>query len=283
MPPAAFTRPDGVWIDPPGWRRATAWGRMRPAFLIIGAMRSGTTSLYRYLCTHPDVLPALRKEVHYYDFQFAKGRAWYAAHYPRRRGWRSPPVTGEASPYYMVHPLAPARAHGHNPRLKVIAVLRDPVERAHSHYHHERAQGVEQLPFRAAIDAEAERLAGSEARLRQAPHYYCHNHHHFSYLHRGRYGLHLSRWLAHFPAQQVLVLSAEALFANPNAVANEAFAFLGLSPHAIGPVRAHNQRRHPALPAAARASVTRRLEDDRPLLAAVLRKAQTGTTPLLGW
>ena len=267
----AFTRPDGVWIDPPRWRQATAWGRMPPSFLIIGAQRSGTTSLYRYLCTHPDVLPALRKEVHYYDFQFAKGNAWYGAHYPLRRRRRSPPVTGEASPYYMVHPLAPARAYAHNPQLKIIAILRDPVERAHSQYQHERANGHEQLGFDEAIDAEAERLAGCDARLRRAPHYYCYNHHHFSYLDRGRYGHHLSRWLAHFPAEQLLVLSAETLFANPSRTANETFAFLGLAAEEIGGVRAHNQRRYPTLSAETRVRLSRHFEDDKELLAGVLR------------
>ena len=270
-PSGGFTRPDGVWIDPPRWRKATAWGRMRPAFLIIGAQRSGTTSLYRYLCTHPDVLPALRKEVHYYDFQFGKGRAWYGAHYPLRRRWRSPPVTGEGSPYYMVHPLAPTRARAHNPQLKIIAVLRDPVERAHSQYRHERANGHEQLGFEEAIDAEAERLAGCDARLRCAPDYYCYNHHHFSYLDRGRYGHHLSRWAALFPAKQMLVLSAETLFANPNRAANETFAFLGLAPHEIGAVHAHNQRRYPALSAEERIQLGRHFEEDQKLLAGVFR------------
>ena len=141
------------------------------------------------------------------------------------------------------------------------------------------ARGHEPLSFEAAIDAEAERLAGCDVRLRQAPHYYCYNHHHFSYLDRGRYGHYLSRWLAHFPAKQLLVLSAEALFANPNRVANDTFAFLGLPPHEIGP-SAHNQRRYPGLPAVVRARITRHLEDDKELLATVLRRVPGSTLSL---
>ena len=278
-PDSRFTRPAGVWIDPPGWRQATAYARLRPSFLIIGAQRSGTTSLYRYLCTHPDVRPALRKEIHYYDFKFAKGRAWYGAHFPLgafpRRVRRQ---TGEASPYYMVHPLAPARAQAHNPRLKIIAILRDPVERAYSHYHKNRAQGRERLSFEDAIDAEAERLAACDARLRQAPHYYCDNHHHFSYLDRGRYGHYLGKWLKHFPGKQMLVLAAEELFADPNGVANETFAFLGLARHELGAVRAHNKARYPAMPAGTRTRLQRHFDDDRERLEAVLRKVENRTT-----
>ena len=277
-PGAGFTRPVGVWIDPPKWRKATAWARLRPAFLVIGAQRSGTTSLYRYLCAHPDVLPALRKEIHYYDFQFGKGRAWYRAHFPRKRGLRSRAITGEASPYYMVHPLAPGRAHAHDPRLKIIAILRDPAERAYSQYQHERAQGHETLSFEEAIDAETERLAGCHARLRAGPHYYCRNHHHLSYLDRGRYGHYLQKWLEHFPAKQVLVLCADELFANPNRVANETFAFLGLAPHKLGVASVHNRIGYPAMPSATRERLRHHFDDDRKLLEAVLRKVQGRST-----
>ena len=109
--------------------------------------------------------------------------------------------------------------------------------------------------------------------FRQAPHYYCYNHHHSSYLDRDRYGHYLRRWLAHFPAKQLLVLSAEALFANPNRVANDTFAFLGLPPHEIGP-SAHRPRRYRGLPAVVRARITQHLEDDKELLATVLRRVR---------
>ena len=274
----SFVRPAGVWTDPPKWRTATSWARLRPSFLIIGAQRSGTTSLYRYLCSHPDVLPALRKEIHYYDFQFDKGRAWYGAHFPWWRGWRSQAITGEASPYYMVHPLAPARAQAHDPRLKIIAILRNSAERAYSQYHHERAQGHERLSFKDAIGAEAERIAGYDARLRAAPHYYCQNHHHFSYVDRGRYGHYLKKWLEHFPAKQVLVLCAEELFANPNQVANETFAFLGLAQHELSVTRAHNQQSYPAMPVAMRAALQSHFDDDRQLMQVVLRKVLDRST-----
>ena len=199
---------------------------------------------------HPCILPPLRKEVHYFDFQYEKGRAWYLAHFPgihKRMAGRSRKVTFEASPYYMVHPLAPERIRAFNPDMKLIAILRDPVERAYSHYHHESRRGVEHLTFEEAIAAEPERLSGAERLLRQAPHHYSDHHHHFSYLDRGRYAHHLESWLAHFPRQRLLVLWSKDLFADPDPVMNRVFKFLGLPAHRVpagaGPGRSYASMR----------------------------------------
>lgn len=231
-----FTRPKGVWVDPPTWKKWTAPARLPPTFLVIGAQRSGTTSLFRYLSMHPCIVPPLRKEVHYFDFQYRKGRAWYLAHFPGRvgglRGTR-PRITGEASPYYMVHPLAPERVRAFDAGMKLIAILRDPVDRAWSHYHREVRAGAERLSFEEAIEAEEGRLSAKDRRLRAAPFHYCFNHHHFSYLDRGLYARHLETWLRHFPRENLLVARSEDLFADPNAVANRVFAFLHLPPHEI--------------------------------------------------
>ena len=210
--------------------------RLTPSFLILGAQRSGTTSLYRYITSHPRVFPALRKEVHYFDFQYDKGRRWYLAHFPAasaRLKCDSNPLTGEATPYYLVHPLAPHRVWEFNPAMKLIVILRDPVERAFSHYRHEAHQGVEPLSFEAALEMEVERLSGADALLRRAPHYYSYSHHHFSYLDRGRYAHYLQAWLDRFPSRQLLVLKSEDMFVDANKVANEVFAFLELPPHRL--------------------------------------------------
>ena len=231
-----FTRPQGVWIDPPAGSRLTASVRIAPSFLILGAQRSGTTSLYRYLTQHPRIFPALRKEVHYFDFQYDKGRRWYLAHFPTatsRFRCDGRPVTGEATPYYLVHPLAPQRVWDFEPAMKLIVILRDPVERAFSHYNHEVRRGVETLSFRDAVDAEPERLSGADGLLRRAPHYYSYSHHHFSYLDRGRYANYLQAWLARFPRSQLLILRSEDMFLDADRVANEAFAFLDLPPHRL--------------------------------------------------
>lgn len=210
--------------------------RIAPSFLVLGAQRSGTTALYRYLTSHPRILPALRKEVHYFDFQYDKGRRWYLAHYPAatsRLKCDGRPVTGEATPYYLVHPLAPQRVWEFNPAMKLIVILRDPVERAFSHYNHEARQGVEPLSFRDAVAAETDRLSGADSLLRRAPHYYSYSHHHFSYLDRGRYAYYLQSWLQCFPRRQLLLVKSEEMFRDADRVANEVFAFLELPAHRL--------------------------------------------------
>ena len=231
-----FSRPAGVWVDPPALNRLTAFARRAPGFLVIGAQRSGTTSLYQYLTAHPQVLPALRKEVHYFDFQHGKGRRWYLAHFPpvlSRQGDGRRWITGEASPYYLAHPLAAARVQAVDAKMKLIAILRNPVERAWSQYRHEVRRGVEWLSFEAALEAEPERLSGAAEQLCRAPHFYSYAHHHFAYLDRGRYAHYLERWLTQFPRRQVLLLRSEEMFRDANRIANKAFAFLELPPHQL--------------------------------------------------
>ena len=87
-----------------GWRYLSADLRSMPDFVIVGAARSGTTSLYRWLGSHPDVAPAWKKEIHYFDEHYGRGMRWYRAHFPFRRRGR---VTGEATPYLLFHPLSP--------------------------------------------------------------------------------------------------------------------------------------------------------------------------------
>ena len=233
--PARFTRPDGDWVDPPASHKLTALARLLPSFLILGAQRSGTTSLYRYLVSHPRVLSALREEIHYFDFQYDKGRRWYLAHFPAAStGLKcGRPLTGEASPDYLVHPLAPERVWAFNPAMKLIAILGDPVARALSHHRHEVRQGVEHLSFEAALDIEAQRLQGADLALRRAPHYYSYAHHHFSYLDQGRYAHYLQAWLDFFPRRRLLILRSEDLFQDAGRIANEVFKFLELPPHRL--------------------------------------------------
>lgn len=269
-----FERPPGVWSDPPPTREAPGVPRMRPSFLVIGAQRSGTTSLYRALVAHPRILPALRKEVHYFDFQYRKGPAWYLAHYPPHSRWaRAQGVhTGEASPYYLVHPLAPERAYTFDPAMRIIAILRDPVLRAFSHYRQNVARGREALGFEEALAAEPERLAVDAHRLTVPPHYYSRGHHFYSYADRGRYAHHLSRWLRTFAAEQVLVIEAEALFTNPTATLAAVFAFLDLPAHEQARCPRFNQLPPATLPVDVRRRVATRFAEDRQALVALLRR-----------
>lgn len=211
-----------------GYRRFTAPLRGLPSALVIGAQKSGTTSLYQYLLEHPNVVPPLIKEVHFFDLHYARGVSWYRGCFPYSHLLRGGSLTLEASPYYLVHPAAPSRAADLLPRVKLIAVLRNPVDRALSHYHHEVRKGREPLSFAEAIERESERLDGEEDRLTHEPTYYSYSHHRHSYIRRGLYLEQLRRWVQHFRRDQLLVLQSERLFREPGQVMSAVYDFLEL-------------------------------------------------------
>ncbi|MEN9935002.1 MAG: hypothetical protein RLZZ387_1581 [Chloroflexota bacterium] len=212
-----------------------------PDFLIVGAQRSGTTSLYRYLTQHPDVLPALEKEVHFFDLQHHRGYEWYASRFCPApiRGRRY--ITGEASPYYLFHPRVPALVRAALPDVRLIVILRDPAERALSHYAHSVRQGFEALPLAEALAREPERLAGEAERMVADAGYNSFSHQHHSYLARGHYAEQLRCWQALFPAEQLRVLRFEDLRERPAALMAEVCGFLGLREHQFDLRVRHNE------------------------------------------
>ena len=120
---------------------------MTPSFILAGAQRCGTTSLFRALMEHPVILSLYHKGVNYFDLNYDKGWSWYQGHFPvrafaavRTRHNGDVPVTFEASGYYMYHPHAAARLAHDLPQVKVLVMLRDPIERAYSAYRHEFAR-----------------------------------------------------------------------------------------------------------------------------------------------
>jgi hypothetical protein len=230
--------------------RLTAGMRPLPDFLILGAQRSGTTSLARYLAQHPAVRTMANiKGAHYFDKNFERGLAWYRGHFPsntyrsyikRRTGFEL--VTGEGSPYYLLHPLVPSRVGEVMPNAKLIAMLRDPIERAYSGYQHEFGRGFETLPFEEAIEAEAGRLEGERERMLADPAYDSFDLQHHSYLTRGLYVDQLLGWEEHFARNQLHVIGAEEFFAEPERVFAEVLAFLELPGWTLEGYEQHNAR-----------------------------------------
>lgn len=225
-------------------RRNPGRGRLLPDFIVIGAAKSGTTSLYADLAKHPYVVPCITqdawflgtKEVHYFDYNFDRGRDWYRSHFPLERErvefaaqHGRPFLTGEASPSYISHLWAPERIRRTLPDVKLIAVLRDPVERAHSHFEMSRREGVEPLEsFEDAVAQEEERLAPEFERMRRDRGYHSWNFGCWSYLARSRYAEQVERWLELFPREQLLFLKAEDLFSAPAETHAAVHEFLGL-------------------------------------------------------
>jgi hypothetical protein len=231
-------------------RVASSSIRVLPDFIIIGAQKCGTTSLYEYLAAHPAVAPAARKEVHYFDRGFRRGKGWYRAHFPTApyrvarevlTGQRL--VVGEASPMYLFHPHVPKRVRALLPEAKLIALLRDPVERAYSQYHHRVRRGKEPLAFSEVLAREAQRLTGEVERVSDATHTNL-MHRHVSYLARGIYADQLTKWLRLFSREQLLILPSEEFFADTSRVFSQVLEFLGLSPWAPPRFDAFNPGRY---------------------------------------
>lgn len=214
---------------------------MKPDFIIIGVQKGGTTSLYHYLIQHPQIVPALEKEVHFFDLEFDRGWNWYMSHFPDMLATNQDNdryssatlttgqmLTGEASPYYIFHPLVPQRIAQSLPTVKLIVLLRDPVDRAISHYYHAVQWGFEKLTIADAFAQEKERLAGEVEKMLADPSYHSFNHRHFSYLARGRYAEQLAHWFEYFPREQFLILSSESLYRDPDCALQRVCQFLGL-------------------------------------------------------
>jgi hypothetical protein len=196
-----------------------------PAFIILGAQKSGTTALYRYLAAHPSVKPALRKEIHFFDLNFERGENWYLKHFPSR----VPPgaITGEATPYYLFHPDVPQRVADMLPDAKLIAVLRNPVDRAYSHYAHSVRHGFETSSFEDALAREMKLIKEGCTPADRVDDSYFHQHH--TYVSRGIYAPQLDRWYALYPPERLLVLKSEDLSRHPAAAVQRTVEFLGLS------------------------------------------------------
>lgn len=201
-----------------------------PSFLIIGAAKSGTTSLYAYLGEHPDVLRARKKEISFFSYGYLQGWASYLAYFRRKPDGRAV-ITGEASPNYMLHPLAAERARHHIPGVRLIAILRNPVDRAYSQFQQTRNLGREPLEtFEEAIECEPERVYPELTRLKHEPRLRSFKVEQFSYLTRGMYYDQLKAWTDLFPREQLLILCAEEFFANPGALMHQVQEFLRI-PH----------------------------------------------------
>ncbi len=215
------------------YRGVTTPMRLLPDFLIIGTQRGGTTSLYHYLQAHPCIELANTKDTHFFDKKYSKNMGWYRGHFPTvlekayaQQVHKRPLVTGEASPSYLFHPHVPKRVAQALPHVKLIVLLRNPVDRAYSQYYHAIELGHETLSFEEAIEREEERIAKERAKILQDEHYYSQVYKHLSYLSRGIYDEQLQAWMKLFPREQFLILKSEEFYADPAATLKEVLTFL---------------------------------------------------------
>ena len=191
----------------------------RVAFLIAGVQKGGTTALFDYLGEEPGLSLSTPKEVHFFDDE---AQDWAAPDYERYHAHFAAPdrrLRGEATPIYLYWPNALERICAYNPAMRFVVMLRDPVERAWSHWRMEYARGAEQAPFAWCV---------REGRLRLFDAEPWGVHREFSYVERGFYGEQLGRLFELFPREQALVLRAEDLRRDPAAILAQVRRFLGL-------------------------------------------------------
>jgi hypothetical protein len=185
-------------------------GHALPDFLLLGAMKAGTSTLIAELATHPRVIRSRRREIHFFGSRFKRGVSWYRSHFPTGYELKKyHAITGEGSTSYLANSNCPPRIKAVLPRVKMIALLRDPVDRAISNYFHERRSGRESLPIAGAFAAER------------------------SYRSRGIYADQLARYYAHFPREQLLVLRSESLFTDPMSIVDRVCRFLAIDPELL--------------------------------------------------
>lgn len=225
------------------FRLATGSLRKRPDFLIVGAAKAGTTSLYFHLLEHPQIWAASRKEVHFFDVNYARGGRWYQSHFPLRSRMKSG-LTGEASPYYLFHPHAAERIAASPDSPKIIVLLRDPVRRAYSHFQHHVRCNWEQLSFADAIVREAEVLPLELEKMRADSAYHSVFHRLRSYVSRGCYAEQLQAYFVHLPRERILILRSEDFFADPQAIYSQVLRFLGIDQWRLDASRIYNIGRY---------------------------------------
>jgi hypothetical protein len=280
------------------FRIATRRARILPGFIIIGAQRAGTTSLFYYLRRHPDVhRPSSGdgsifwpKELHFFDERYDRGLDWYRTFFPlaidrriaRARGRDL--VAGEATPYYLFHPLVPERVAASLPDVRLIALLRDPIERAYSHYQLMVRTGREKLSFEDALAAEEKRLAredviGGEGVRTKYGALSHQQHRHRAYITRGLYADQLERWYAHFPRERLMVIRAEDFLSQPREIFADVLRFLGLRDWQPTGFTARNRGSYAPIEPEVRAELEERLAEPNARLATLLGWDRTWDRP----
>lgn len=213
-----------------------------PNAYIIGFAKCGTTSLHEYLMQHPDISGGFIKEVHYFDHdkRYMRGTNWYRSNFPltiqrliRTRLWHKKMVVIDATPRYINHPHAMRRIKETTPNAKFIVIVRNPIERAYSHYNMNTRPTSwipEDLSFAEAIRAEHSRINGEYEKMERDEFYYSPEYFGYAYAQKGLYARWLKKWIAEF-GDRVLVLDNKLLMTDTQTTLDTATDFLGLQRH----------------------------------------------------
>lgn len=185
-------------------------------FLLLGVQKGGTSSFFSYLIQHPKIKFGFQKEIHYFDLHYDKGVDWYHSTFPLNTGEEY--LLGDFTPSYLYLNYLPERVFRYNTNLKFIVLLRNPVERAYSHYKMNINLGIEKFSFENALKAEKMRLLFGNN----------HNKIAFSYKDRGYYLHQITNWFKYFPVENFLFIESSSFFKDTQYWLSKAFAFLGI-------------------------------------------------------
>lgn len=211
-----------------------------PNLFLLGAAKCGTTTLHACLDDMPDVCMSRPKEPHFFEAEFERGLDFYQRQYFAH--WQGEPVIGEARHRNLYLPYVPERIHQTNPDARLVVLVRDPVERACSHWYHYYWQQRETLSFREAIQVDWARI--QQGLRGDTPEEMAEYSRHLSpdergntgygiyrtYIDTGYYHEQIRRYLALFPASQLRVILFEDLISRPEQVLADLVEFLGLAP-----------------------------------------------------
>ena len=225
----------------------TAKSRVLPDFLIIGAVRSGTTSLYYDICQHPSVKKAAYDEIGFFDDNYHLGEDWYRSLFPTKKKMQEVKqntgnaITGEDTPFYIWNEIACKRIAEVLPNVKLIAILRNPVDRAYSNYFLGVRHSNETKNFDHAIMKDIEFL---DSKIKME---FKNSDYKKSYVAKGFYAKQLKKWFEHFEKKQIFITTTEELDNNPNIVLEQIFKFLELPNFSIKEIKRHKKSKYPKM------------------------------------
>ena len=203
-----------------------------PDFIILGTQKGGTTSLYNYLSNHSKICVGSRREIHFFDRNYEKGTYWYKNNFNNEN---KALLTFECSPDYIHHPFVAERIKLLSPKLKLIVLLRNPVERAISNYKHNIYLGKYRpnTTIEEVIESEMKFINHEKEKMMKNKNYYSRKFKYFSILDRGIYHKQLKIYFDNFDKKQIHILFSEKLFLNTRKELNKLFKFLNLNPEKV--------------------------------------------------
>jgi len=215
---------------------ATGFLHTTPDFYIIGFAKCGTTSLFEYLISHPNIHPPKGKEIDFFDRLYSRGINWYKVGFPFKIQkffdtvfLRKKFLTGEATPRYIEHPHAINRIKEITPNAKFIILLRNPIDRAFSQHNMNVKNDYEINNFSDALKEEPRRIANRIEKMSNDVSYYSWNFDLYAYLEHGIYVDKIKRWMEVFPKEQFFIIQSEEFLKNPSKIYNDVLEFLGLA------------------------------------------------------